>query len=86
VANATHHTLGIFEAGISKPNEMARLQEIIRPTRYLRTSARHTMRGFQNVNKKYRRTEPLRFCDLLFIAAISGFGAAELKNRFSQNY
>ena len=27
-----HHTLGIFEAGISKPDEMARLQEIIQPT------------------------------------------------------
>src|SRR5260221_7299079 len=27
-----HHSLGIFEAGISKTGEMARLQEIIRPT------------------------------------------------------
>src|SRR6478609_9138029 len=27
-----HHQLGIFEAGISKPNEMARLQKVIRPT------------------------------------------------------
>src|SRR5260221_5167058 len=27
-----HHTLGIFEAGISKPREMTRLQEIIQPT------------------------------------------------------
>ena len=28
----SHHTLGIFEAGISKPDEMAQLQEIIQPT------------------------------------------------------
>jgi alanine racemase len=27
-----HHTLGIFEAGISKPGEMGRLQEVIQPT------------------------------------------------------
>jgi alanine racemase len=27
-----HHTLGIFEAGISKPGEMVKLAEIIRPT------------------------------------------------------
>ena len=27
-----HHTLGIFEAGISKPGEMEKLEEIIKPT------------------------------------------------------
>lgn len=31
-AMAPHHTLGIFEAGISKPNEMEALEKIIRPT------------------------------------------------------
>lgn len=29
---APHHTLGIFEAGISQPNEMVRLEAIIQPT------------------------------------------------------
>ncbi len=47
------HTLGIFEAGISQPNEMEKLQKIIQPTSGIFTSLGHAHdEGFMNREQK----------------------------------
>lgn len=48
-----HHSLGIFEAGISLPNEMSSLEEVIQPSIGILTSigSAHD-EGFQNKNQK----------------------------------
>ena len=58
-------TLGIFEAGISRPNEMGKLQSIIRPTIGIITSigAEHSD-GFSTLkNKCSEKLELMRECD-----------------------
>lgn len=50
-----HHTLGIFEAGISLPNEMARLESVIRPTIGIFTNIGPAHEeGFKNREEKIR--------------------------------
>ncbi len=57
-----HHQLGIFEAGISQPNEMIRLQKIIRPTIGIFTNIGTAHDGgFENVELKI--SEKLKFFD-----------------------
>ena len=48
-----HHELGIFEAGISHPGEMAKLEPIIRPTIgvYANIGAAHS-EGFETIDQK----------------------------------
>jgi len=55
-----HHQLGIFEAGISRLNEMARLQKIIKPTIGIFTNigTAHD-EGFENIELKI--SEKLKF-------------------------
>lgn len=50
-----HHTLGIFEAGISQLNEMPQLQNVIEPTIGVLTSigSAHD-EGFADVNEKFK--------------------------------
>src|SRR6478736_31734 len=57
-----HHQLGIFEAGISKPNEMARLQKVIRPTLGIFTNigTAHD-EGLENIEQKI--SEKLKLFD-----------------------
>jgi Alr-MurF fusion protein len=59
--NATH-TLGIFEAGISRPGEMARLQEVIKPAIGVFTNigTAHD-EGFENTTQKI--SEKLKLFD-----------------------
>jgi Alr-MurF fusion protein len=51
----SYHTLGIFEAGISKPNEMQKLQTVIKPTIGVFTNigSAHN-EGFQSQEEKIR--------------------------------
>jgi len=58
----SHHQLGIFEAGISRPDEMVRLQKIIRPTIGIFTNigTAHD-EGFENIEQKI--AEKLRLFD-----------------------
>ncbi len=58
----SHHQLGIFEAGISKPHEMARLQKIIQPTIGIFTNigTAHD-EGFENIELKI--SEKLKLFD-----------------------
>lgn len=50
-----HHTLGIFESGISTVNEMERLQKVLQPTLGIFTNigSAHN-EGFQNIGEKIR--------------------------------
>jgi len=66
----SHHELGIFEAGISRPGEMGRLEEIIRPTIGIFTNigSAHD-EGFQNPQQKiseklllFKETKKLIYC------------------------
>ncbi|MDH4296864.1 MAG: bifunctional UDP-N-acetylmuramoyl-tripeptide:D-alanyl-D-alanine ligase/alanine racemase, partial [Cyclobacteriaceae bacterium] len=66
----SYHSLGIFEAGISKPGEMAKLKEIMRPTIGIFTNigSAHN-EGFQNQAQKiseklklFEDTEILIYC------------------------
>lgn len=65
-----HHTLGIFEAGISKPGEMEKLESIIRPTIGIFTNigTAHD-ENFKNVEQKiheklklFKDTHTLIYC------------------------
>jgi alanine racemase len=65
-----HHQLGIFEAGISRPNEMFHLQKIIQPTIGIFTNigTAHD-EGFENINLKiseklklFNEVETLIYC------------------------
>jgi len=57
-----HHQFGIFEAGISRPDEMIRLQKIIRPTIGILTNigTAHD-EGFENIESKI--SEKLKLFD-----------------------
>ncbi len=51
----SEHTLGIFEAGISKPDEMERLQDILQPTIGIFTNIGHAHdEGFNNRIEKIK--------------------------------
>ena len=50
-----HHQLGIFEAGVSKPNEMERLAAVIQPTIGILTNIREAHdEGFANKEEKLK--------------------------------
>jgi Alr-MurF fusion protein len=66
----THHQLGIFEAGISKPNEMKNLEKIVRPTIGIFTNigSAHS-EGFPSLDAKiqeklklFERVDVLIYC------------------------
>lgn len=68
-----HHTLGVFEAGISQPGEMQKLQEIIRPTIGVLTNLGEAhSEGFNSNEEKLQ--EKLK----LFAGAEVVIGPAEL--------
>ena len=81
-----HHSLGIFEAGISKPNEMARLQEIIRPTLGLFTNLGPAHdEGFLNREQKIQEKLNLFVsADLIVYCNDQPFVAAAMEKRFGQ--
>lgn len=55
-----NHTLGIFEAGISQPGEMARLEKIIRPTLGILTNIGEAhSEGFSSIEQKKSEKEIL---------------------------
>jgi alanine racemase len=65
-----HHTLGIFEAGISTVNEMPKLQEVLKPSLGIFTNigSAHD-EGFKNIEEKireklllFKETERLIYC------------------------
>lgn len=52
-AMGAHHNLGIFEAGISEPGEMARLAEVIQPTIGIFTNIGEAHNaGFESISQK----------------------------------
>ncbi len=59
------HTLAVFEAGISKPGEMKKLEEIIRPSLGILTSFGEAHdSGFENKSEKLReKLELFKGCD-----------------------
>lgn len=67
---SNQHTLGIFEAGISLPGEMKRLQEIIEPTIGIFTNIGEAhSEGFENIKQKvteksllFSNTEVVVYC------------------------
>lgn len=68
-----HHTLGIFEAGISQVGEMNRLEEIIRPTIGVLTSlgTAHD-EGFKTPEQKLQeKLQLFKNCDKLIVNALS---------------
>ena len=74
------HTLGIFEAGISLPDEMERLQKIIRPTIGLFTflGDAHAV-GFQNLaHKVSEKLQLFTESDLLIYCSDNSFLAAAI--------
>lgn len=66
----SHHTLGIFEAGISEPAEMEKLERIIRPTAGIFTNIGEAHnQGFLNMRQKineklqlFKHSEVLIYC------------------------
>ncbi len=79
-----HHSLGIFEAGISKTGEMARLQEIIRPTLGLFTNLGPAHDdGFLNREQKIQEKLNLFVsADLIVYCKDQTFVAAAIEKRF----
>lgn len=61
------HTMGIFEAGISLPGEMERLEKIIQPTMGIFTNIGEAhSEGFENIGSKiYEKTQLFKNCGLI---------------------
>ena len=79
-----HHDLGIFEAGISKPGEMVRLQKMIRPTLGLFTNlgTAHD-EGFLNSEQKIQEKLNLFIsADLIVYCSDQPLVAAAMEKRF----
>ncbi len=79
-----HHTLGIFEAGISQPGEMEKLETIIRPTVGILTNIGEAHNeGF--TDKEQKLSEKLKLfahCQLLIVRESDLAGGKELINSF----
>jgi alanine racemase len=78
------HTLAIFEAGISRPGEMALLKEMIRPTFGILTSigTAHDV-GFKN--KKEKIAEKLLLVEDCAQIIINGINKSELNDAVKEN-
>ncbi len=66
-----HHQIGIFEAGISKPNEMSKLEQIIQPTMGIFTNigTAHD-EGFESRQQKIReKLQLFKNCKILIYCA-----------------
>lgn len=68
-----HHTLGIFEAGISQLNEMSKLQQVIEPTIGVLTSigSAHD-EGFVDINEKFKEKLKLfKGCEVVVVNSLA---------------